>query len=413
MKILLASREFPPDGLYWGAASYYHNLAHAMAARGHEVYVVCQAWRGTRERRDGNVLIHEVGTRPVRGSALARVNFSIHAVRTIRRLIKELHIDIVDAPLFLGEPFLFALLKGSVPLVTQCLAWTEMLLETKSYHGFLEHGLLKLTALLEKATARRADRLIANSRHTYDWLARHTGVSARKFCLVPHGIDTDLFCPKNSGIPKNVELPTEGPRCLFVGRLQARKGLHILVEAIPIILQSLPTAKFVIVGRDTDTAPGGGSLIAYMKEKAHRGGFAHGLIINETFLSDQEIAQLYFACDVFVFPTLSETFGLPVLEAMACERPVVTTATGIAAELPAINEALQIVPAGDVAALAMAVTRVLRLTKARREELARQLRSMVLERFTIHEMFDRILAVYEEVLEEHPPDKRVEGRMHH
>jgi glycosyltransferase involved in cell wall biosynthesis len=412
MKILLASREFPPDGLYWGAASYYQNLAHALAARGHGVHVVCQAWNGMRERHDGDILVHEVGSRPVRGSALGRVDFSIHAVRTIRRLIKKHQIDVVDAPLFLGEPFLLALFKGSVPLITQCHAWTGMLLDTKSYRGLAEHGLLSVTALLEKATARRADRVIANSKLTYDWLVRHTGVSDRKLCLVPHGIDTDLFSPKTAG-RLNIDLPVGGPRCLFVGRFQARKGLHVLIEAIPMILQSSPTAKFILIGRDTDTAPDGGSVIAFLKEKAQRGGFADSLIINETFLSDQEVARLYLACDLFVFPTLSETFGLPVLEAMACERPVVTTATGVSAELPAVNEALQVVPAGDVTAFAKAVTKVLGLPKAHRKELAMQLRGMVLERFTAHQMFDRILAVYEEALEEHRLEKRIESRMRH
>jgi len=287
-----------------------------------------------------------------------------------------------------------------------------MLLDTKSYHGFAEHGLLELTALLEKAAARRADRVIANSKLTYDWLARHAGVSARKLRLVPHGIDTDLFSPKTSG-GLNIELPAEGPRCLFVGRLQARKGLHILIEAIPIILQSSPAAKFILIGRDTDTAPHGGSVIAYLKEKAMHGGFADSLIIDETFFSDEEVARLYSACDLFVFPTLSETFGLPVLEAMACERPVVTTATGISAELPAINETLQVVPTGDVVAFAKAVTKVLGLPNARRKELAMQLRGVVLERFSSHQMFDRTLAVYEEALEERRLEERTESRVGH
>lgn len=395
MKILLASREYPPDGLYWGAAAHYHNLAQALVARGHEVHVVCQAWQGMRERREGNILVHEVGTRPKRGSSLGRVNFSIYAALEIRRLTHESEINLIDAPLFLGEPFLLSLFKGSVPLIIQCHAWTEMLLSTKSYSGEIEHTFLRFTSLLEKFAARRADRVIANSRLTYQWLLRDARVPQSKVFLVPHGINTDVFLPTSPRLPGNLDLPNSFPRCLFVGRLQARKGLHILTMAIPSILEDFPTARFIIVGRDTNTGPGGGSVVAHLQDVARRGKFSENLVIDGTFLPTDDLPHLYAACDLLVFPSLSETFGLPVLEAMACGRPVVTTATGIAAELPSVNEALQIVPPGDPAALAIAVKKILSLSNEDRRELAGRLRSIVVERYSEARMVEQLMLAYE------------------
>jgi glycogen(starch) synthase len=396
VRICILSREYPPQGTYWGSATFYRNLAQALSAREHQVQVVCQAWGGPKTRSDGDVQVHEVGTRPMRGSPLARIDFSLHSFRKIRQLLGENRVDIVDAPLFWGEPLLFALFAGSAPLVVQCHAWSQMLLETRSYQGGVERGLMHLTSTLERITARRASRVVANSRLSYQWLTGR-GVSSSKVRLIYEGIDTRFYQPVASSVRSRLHLSDDVPLCLFIGRLQARKGVHILGDAIPSVLRTFPGTRFILVGADTGTAPDGGSFVHYLTRQAQDGGFAENLTLFD-FLPEEQILELYSACDTFVFPSLFETFGKPVLEAMACGRPVVATDTGIAAELKGLSPMVEVAAPGDPETLAQAIIRILSVPKEEREHLAASHRQIVEERFSFERMVDGILAVYEEAI---------------
>ena len=84
MKIALLTREYPPDTAWGGIATFYYSLSRALAQRGHEVHVICQAVNGPEEYASDGVLVHRVGTNPKRYSALARVNYSFRAWRKLR-----------------------------------------------------------------------------------------------------------------------------------------------------------------------------------------------------------------------------------------------------------------------------------------------------------------------------------------
>ncbi len=176
------------------------------------------------------------------------------------------------------------------------------------------------------------------------------------------------------------------PYILYVGSLEARKNLPRLLEAFHRLLPEFPGWMLVIVGaRKWKSTPIFDTVRRLQLEQhVHFTGF----------VAEEDLPALYNGADLFVFPSLYEGFGLPVLEAMACGTPVVTSNTSSLPEV-AGDAALLINPL-DVSAIADAVLRVLT-----EPGLADDLRERGLKRaaqFTWERTARETLAVYNQVL---------------
>jgi glycosyltransferase involved in cell wall biosynthesis len=108
---------------------------------------------------------------------------------------------------------------------------------------------------------------------------------------------------------------------LFVGRLVGVKGVDKLIMAMPHVLQKIPKAKLVIVGL--------GDLQDYVVNLVKTMRLQESVKLNFEFISEEERILHYAACDVAVFPSIYEPFGIVALEAMSMERPVVVGAAGV------------------------------------------------------------------------------------
>jgi rhamnosyl/mannosyltransferase len=176
---------------------------------------------------------------------------------------------------------------------------------------------------------------------------------------------------------------------LFVGRLVYYKGVDVLVRAMATV-----AADLVIIGR----GPLGAELRA--------GAAASGISARTTFLepqSDAELAAWYHAADVFCLPSVaaSEAFGLVQIEAHAAGTPVVSTdlPTGVPyANLDGVTGLT--VPAGDAAALAAALNRLLGDDELQ-ARLGTQARARARRDFTVPRLVEQTLGVYAEAVERH------------
>jgi glycosyltransferase involved in cell wall biosynthesis len=178
----------------------------------------------------------------------------------------------------------------------------------------------------------------------------------------------------------------EPPYILYVGSLEKRKNLPRLLQAYARLRQDLPGWKLVIVGaRKWKSAPIFDTLSRLgLEPYVHFTGF----------VEEDDLPALYNGADLFCFPSLYEGFGLPVLEAMACGTPVVTSSTSSLPEVA--GEAALLVDPYDVEAIAAAMRRVLS-----DPELAQDLRARGLARaaqFTWERTARETIAVYERVL---------------
>jgi len=396
MKVAFLSREYPPDTAWGGIGTGYHSLARALARRGHQVHVICQAAGQPGDLIDDGVFVHRVGTNPKRYSVLARLNYSLHAWLKLRELIRKQGIDIVEATYWGAEGLLYSL-RTRAPLVVGIQSAARDIIGTRTYSGMAQLTSLKILSRLEDFTIRRASLVSANSRAMYIEATDRLHIDPGKVEIVHHAVDTEKYRFVASDIRGRLGIPINAPLVLFVGRLEARKGVHILCQAIPEIIKGLPATRFVLLGRDTNTAPEGGSFRSYIAREAEVHGFSNNLILTD-FLSQDELVKLYSACDVFVLPSLQEAFGLVVLEAMACGKPVVATATGIVPELGLDGASGIMVPTNDAAELAQAIVKLLRLGEEDKQRIARRNRELVESSFSLPVWADNVVQFYDKAL---------------
>lgn len=169
------------------------------------------------------------------------------------------------------------------------------------------------------AVARRADRLITGSRDAAEQVAEHLRVPRERIDVVPHGagVSARVAATPETELRSRLGLG-EGPIVLTVSAKKVHKNLVRLLEAMPEVLARVPDAMLVMPGNPT---PHEGEL----KALADRLGIAAHVSL-PPYVSAADLEGLYAAAGCFVFPSYSEGFGLPVLEAMqrgvavACSR---------------------------------------------------------------------------------------------
>jgi glycosyltransferase involved in cell wall biosynthesis len=191
------------------------------------------------------------------------------------------------------------------------------------------------------------------------------GVARSKIHLVPNGVDTAVFAPRDRREARRaLGLSETAPVVVFVGRLEEPKGVGELLDAIPRVRARVPGVVFALVGS--------GSLAERAKAL---GESLPGAIALPGARPLKEVAQWVAACDVFTLPSWMEGTPNVVLEALASGRPVVATRVGGIPDVVPEPDAGELVPARDPAALADALVRALERA-ARGEWDAERLRAL-------------------------------------
>jgi glycosyltransferase involved in cell wall biosynthesis len=178
----------------------------------------------------------------------------------------------------------------------------------------------------------------------------------------------------------------EPPYVLHVGTLEPRKNHLGLLTAFEDLRRSGYPGRLVLVGRDGWRV---GPILERLASSSARAAF---LRIPDA--TDEDLAALYSACDLFVFPSLDEGFGLPPLEAMACGAPVVTSPRS--ALLEVVGEAARRVDPDDAGALGATLVALWRDENARAELAARGPAQAA--RFPMDRWVSRMFAIYREML---------------
>ena len=216
------------------------------------------------------------------------------------------------------------------------------------------------------------------------------GVNRAKLRVIHNGIDIALFSPmdKENAVSQK-GLSRQNKRILYTGGLLPVKGVGVLIEAMSILAISRNDIEMVLVGADkkgrTDR-----EFIHMAKDLG-----LQEMVIFVTKVRNTEIPLWLTASDVFVLPSLSEGFGLSLVEALACGKPVVSTTCGGPEDI-VTEEVGILVPPGDAKALASAIAYVLdhpeKYDSVRISSYARQ-------RFNLEKISSQIFDLYRSLKE--------------
>lgn len=179
----------------------------------------------------------------------------------------------------------------------------------------------------------------------------------RPIRLVYPGVALDCFNPSTlpsaSQARQQLSLPLNGPLIGIVGRLQPWKGIHILIEALPMVLQRYPDAHCVVVGGTHDLEP---EYEDFLKEQIATLGLNNRVILAGL---QHNVPEWMQSMDVFVHASDNEPFGIVVIEAMALGKPIVASDTGGPTEIITDGVNGLLTPYSDSKALAKAILRYL------------------------------------------------------
>ncbi|RLG38027.1 MAG: glycosyltransferase family 1 protein [Candidatus Alkanophagales archaeon] len=192
--------------------------------------------------------------------------------------------------------------------------------------------------VIEKLAGEFATIIVTVSYAVRDELVK-LGYDESKIRVVYNGIDPTKYDParvekdKVSGLRAHLGIGDNELMILFVGRLTWVKGADSLLRAMPTILREVPNAKLVILGV--------GEQEGLLKHLISSLQLADSVVLENRYVSEAERILFYAACDVAVFPSRYEPFGIVCTEAMAMAKPVVVGARGTSG----LRE--QVVPSGD------------------------------------------------------------------
>jgi glycosyltransferase involved in cell wall biosynthesis len=239
----------------------------------------------------------------------------------------------------------------------------------------------------------RADHILAISQATAADVERFAHVPSNRVTVIDAGVtstlDTTMTVTQASSVLADRFPGLHRGFPLYVGGADPRKNLERLVRAWAAIDPAIRAGRpMVICGH----APA--DRVDALDAEAHAAGLQSGELIQTGYVSDRELAALYVSSGVFVFPSLYEGFGMPVLEAMAFGIPVVAAAASTTPEILADDE-LTFDP-HDVHHMAAAIARALIDDEARARLKARSRQRSA--HYSWAEVAERTMEAYEQAL---------------
>ncbi len=163
---------------------------------------------------------------------------------------------------------------------------------------------------------RKVDKVLTVGRKNKEIL-KELGVKESKIVVIPNGFNSDLIFPLDKiESRKELDIPQEKKVVLSIGNLEEVKGHKYLIEAMRILRKKYPDISCYIIG--------GGSLENSLQGMIDKYKLGDSVFLLG-YLKHDKINKWINACDLFVLPSLAESFGIVQIEAFACGKPVVAT----------------------------------------------------------------------------------------
>jgi glycogen synthase len=324
LNICFACREYPPYG-YGGNGRHTYDLAVTFAQKGHEVHVITSSnHESSCVDFEDDVWVHRLVETRVPGfrkhplgptlSLISR-NFS-----EAKRIHAESPISIFVAPIWLLEGTLAACAE-LFPTVMSLMTTHCVMQEVNPYFG--GDNYMRCMVPFEK----------------YALMSHHYGHaisdSIRKRVESDYGLPEHTFvaplCVRDLSGTVQRSRTDDQVRILFVGRIEPRKAVDVLLHAAELTLPKNKRLEFVFVGKDTNDA--GYDVVRQFRARNSGRDDILSRVVFTGEVTEEQLQQHYIDCDIFCLPSRYESFGLVLLEAMSFAKPTVACCAGGAPEV--------------------------------------------------------------------------------
>jgi glycosyltransferase involved in cell wall biosynthesis len=316
MKIAFLTPEYPHSktGNSGGIGTSIKNLAIGLLAKGISVRILVYGQKEDNTFSDDGIFVQQIKNVKFKGLSWFLTRKKIE--RIINELYSEKKIDLVEAPDWTG---ITSFIKPkSCPLIIR-------LNGSDTYFCHLENRKVKnINKFHEKKALENADGLLSVSQYTADKTNIIFGLN-KKFTVIPNPIDVNLFQANN-------ETYRQQQTILYFGSLIRKKGLLELPLIFNKVLENIPDAKLILIGRDVPDIISGNSSTWQMMQEL----FSDKAKQNVEYLGSVpyiEIKEKIQQATVCVFPSFAEAFPVSWLEAMAMKKPIVASNVGWAKEM--------------------------------------------------------------------------------
>jgi glycogen(starch) synthase len=408
MHIALMSYEYPPDTAFGGIGTYTQQVARILSGNGHSVEVFAASGRRGGYEEDSNLRVNFVEglDRDAFATKAARAFGERHAVRAF---------DVVESPEFSADGREVLRLYPEVAHVVKMHSPLELLVELNSCRltasgwfrwqtsrarrlvGGLRRGrkpqfrnkfgrrrpVVSEVERIERDYVKRCDFVVSPSKALLDWSISRWSVNSQNSMVVPNP-----YVPSSALLDIKAR-PNDRVVVGFVGRLEHRKGVVDLVDAIPSILEAEPDTRFRFVG-EARSHPGTLEPFDVFVGRKLRRRADKVCVVGGCGLD--QMPREYSLLDICVFPSIWENFPNVCLEAMSAGKPVVASRAGGMAEMLDGGGGLLISPRSPKE-LAAAVIQMIRSPELRLAA-GEQGRRQVLERYSANAILPLVESSY-------------------
>jgi len=382
-----------------GIANHFSILANALAQQGHRVVVLHVRPSYT---EGDNIRSQQVSplitliTYPITLPAyfnklfknkwavldfLLKLRCMLTTFKNLNNIIKEYQLDVIETTNYYSLCY-FNFLKGKpqIPIIVRVS--TTFLQIMEEYYTFRSR-LQKRLGGMEIAMLKKSNYLVTHTHHHAAEMERLYGITADRFHIIPHGIHLPILSSASTQNSDQIEI-------LFVGRFEYRKGIDLLLAAIPQVLKKYEKIVFKLIGTDSDN----------FYENTFRDQHTVDIIDKVMFcgsVNQEDTNQAYANCDIFVAPSRYESFGLIYIEAMSYGKPVIGLKAGGALDIIKDHYNGLLAEPTDVSSLVHQLSELIE-NAALRKELGTNARKTVEAKFSDEQLASNSITYYQEVV---------------
>ena len=400
MKIGLLSYEYPPETGFGGIGTYTWYQARALAKLGHEVHVLAGATAPTALRCNGHdgVRVHRFRwggrlrralgplTKPPRLFwTRNRIENGLSMYLGLRKITREFTFDLLEMP-ECGAEGLLVNYVTETPTVVKFHSPAQLIMGDYD----VTRADRILCSSVERLAFRRATGFTAGSRFLASEVRTRLRVQ-RPVTVIPNGIDLDLFdAAEQIDAREKFALPRERILIFFSGRMERRKGVHLLKEVAASLLPRYDVV-LALAGQDL-FGYAEKELLPYLDSRSNLGS-VHYL----GKLEGSDLRSCLRQADIVLLPSLWENCPYACLEAMAAGRAIVSSSAGGLPELIEDGENGLVAQSQDVVSYVKCVERLIE-DRDLRERLGAAARRTVSASYRDVHVAERSVAYYRECL---------------